>query len=744
MKLFFTFLLLCATLLSAQKTFIKPIGQAGPANEILQIKKVVKNYKGFKNTKPYDTGLAGITGVIDTLSWATHASYNVNFGFFGQDVMVQWFEAPTDMNIKAVSFTCTDDENTSVRVKLVSFRWDREQIQETQNIGATHWGYYEANGNGYNDVSPFEDDPETTGGWVEAGQLAQDSLWGSPFNAALWTDDGIPATAVKDEETWVQMSDAGFIPEVVTGEIFGVAIFNEGTVLDSGRTGLAASNSLGITGFKFYRNGRLFPGEDYGWWTRLYSWDITLAVELIGCRPPYIDVTHLLTTLSTAPRRVVAMYSNDNPSGGDTPKDSVSLNYWNSVSDEWVSVGMDSISPRTVEGYIPGYPPGTEVRYFCRTEYENPPCGNAESQQVSYHIFQPQSNTLLVMNGLGDHGFPTDYYFGHDDFVNFTTYPFDHDVWTYGPLTHEILANYTNVIEITTTGPNEINSDSLRNWLEDNGSHNYMLAGDEWLGAQTGWVDQDWRAGSFQYDILGITHQYNDINYDSSYANSNRLPSQLKTIAGSFLGSRLDSFTKHVDLDSLIGVDTLWYDPTFEIGVKNWLDGVDVTEDCDVFLKGVGHDSVLYNIGHSRVLPAGNKIAFFAYDPLSLNSSPYYWFGFSEAAPQVEVLKWFGVVIALNADEPILSPNKFSLSQNYPNPFNPETIINYELRIMNKVKLIVYDVLGREVKILVDKTQPAGKYKVVFNAANFASGVYYYKLKAGKDFEKTRKMLLLR
>jgi type IX secretion system substrate protein len=99
---------------------------------------------------------------------------------------------------------------------------------------------------------------------------------------------------------------------------------------------------------------------------------------------------------------------------------------------------------------------------------------------------------------------------------------------------------------------------------------------------------------------------------------------------------------------------------------------------------------------------------------------------------------------AIKDDEPVLSPNKFSLSQNYPNPFNPETIINYELRIMNKVKLVVYDVLGREVKTLVNKTQPAGKYKVVFNAANLASGVYYYKLKAGKDFEKTRKMLLLR
>ncbi len=88
--------------------------------------------------------------------------------------------------------------------------------------------------------------------------------------------------------------------------------------------------------------------------------------------------------------------------------------------------------------------------------------------------------------------------------------------------------------------------------------------------------------------------------------------------------------------------------------------------------------------------------------------------------------------------------NKFILSQNYPNPFNPETVINYELGITNKVKLIVYDVLGRKVKTLVDKTQPAGKYTITFNAANLASGVYYYKLEIANKFVSTRKMLLLK
>jgi len=88
--------------------------------------------------------------------------------------------------------------------------------------------------------------------------------------------------------------------------------------------------------------------------------------------------------------------------------------------------------------------------------------------------------------------------------------------------------------------------------------------------------------------------------------------------------------------------------------------------------------------------------------------------------------------------------DNFELSANYPNPFNPQTNINYQLGIASDVKLVVYDLLGREVKRLVNKTQQPGKYKVTFDASALASGVYYYKIKIGINFEQTRKMLLLR
>ncbi len=88
-------------------------------------------------------------------------------------------------------------------------------------------------------------------------------------------------------------------------------------------------------------------------------------------------------------------------------------------------------------------------------------------------------------------------------------------------------------------------------------------------------------------------------------------------------------------------------------------------------------------------------------------------------------------------------PERFSLEQNYPNPFNPTTTINYQLSMNNVVTLKVYDVLGREVKMLVSEHQTAGNYSVTFNASSLPSGVYFYRLEAA-TFTETKKLMVLK
>lgn len=90
-----------------------------------------------------------------------------------------------------------------------------------------------------------------------------------------------------------------------------------------------------------------------------------------------------------------------------------------------------------------------------------------------------------------------------------------------------------------------------------------------------------------------------------------------------------------------------------------------------------------------------------------------------------------------------LIPTNFYFYQNYPNPFNPITTIKYAIPKTVNVELKVFDILGREVKILVNETRNPGYYEVQFNAGNYASGVYFYRIKAG-DYIKTCKMLLLK
>jgi hypothetical protein len=90
-------------------------------------------------------------------------------------------------------------------------------------------------------------------------------------------------------------------------------------------------------------------------------------------------------------------------------------------------------------------------------------------------------------------------------------------------------------------------------------------------------------------------------------------------------------------------------------------------------------------------------------------------------------------------------PSRTELRQNFPNPFNAGTVIGYRVSGTgsSKVRLVVYDVLGREVAVLLDEQKPAGTYQVEFDGSNLSSGVYIYRLSAG-DYVESKRMILLR
>jgi hypothetical protein len=98
-------------------------------------------------------------------------------------------------------------------------------------------------------------------------------------------------------------------------------------------------------------------------------------------------------------------------------------------------------------------------------------------------------------------------------------------------------------------------------------------------------------------------------------------------------------------------------------------------------------------------------------------------------------------------------PLNFALYQNYPNPFNPVTKIKFEIPLLRgvaaeggrgvSVRLIIYDIIGREIAILVNEKLKPGTYEVEWDGSNFPSGVYFYKLQAG-NYEESKKMILMK
>jgi len=182
------------------------------------------------------------------------------------------------------------------------------------------------------------------------------------------------------------------------------------------------------------------------------------------------------------------------------------------------------------------------------------------SSPYSYFIFEATAGNDLIFNNqdplYGEILYSSYLYFywGGEPF----------DIWdaSYGAMVDELTVNYDVIIEEAGTGPYYNNDDEIAAWW--GGDKTYIVSSDEWLGSRTGWVNTDYVAGDFPYDILGIDADYNDINYAASGDQSgiSRLMMEADGFASAGAGFLADSLY-------------LNYDPDYETGGSNWLDGVD-------------------------------------------------------------------------------------------------------------------------------------------------------------------------
>jgi hypothetical protein len=396
---------------------------------------------------------------------------------------------------------------------------------------------------------------------------------------------------------------------------------------------------------------------------------------------------------------------------------------------------------------VPGQAVGTGV-YWNLTAFDVGGLNN--STMVTYYtIFQPTAGNSLVFNNQdrlygGSDAYIRTRYFGND-----STF----DLWdaSYGGITDELTANYDMILELAGHGgPAHVNDDEVGAWW--GGDKTYIVTGDEWLGARSGWANLTYSDGDFNYDVLGIAADYNDVNYGTS--GDQHGISRFTAVADDAVSGALAAFLS----DSLL----LNYDPDYETGADNWLDGVDAKDGYTVAMNGyVGvldsNDQVVDDttVSHPVAIygQAGNggKSAFLAFDPIALNTQPsYYWIGaypYNDGlSPLMTAMAWAGGVAS--NDNEISLPNRFALKGNYPNPFNPSTNIAYSIDIHADVNIRVYSLLGEEIATLYNDNVIPGIHEVKWNGidntgAAVASGVYIYRVEANNQ-ALTGKMMLLK
>ena len=678
----------------------------------------------------------------------------IDFGIFPQEIVYQWFVAPAKLKIKSIGIPFfSNPDSVHAEVKLVKFVWNISQLDDI-NLDI-RIGYFQASGNGYNNINAFWDNPDRTGDWVDFTSNSS----GSPFGEDIWSSNGVGISLIPnnsgsfEEYTWIEMNELNDEPIIEAGEVFGIAVKNTSENFSAvhGRIGVGTFQSLDDGILKFYANGRIAGTADMGWWKKDYTLDAKVAVEYLET-PSEIIISDIMKPDSI----VINSYEQEISAVISAPENligSIKIKYRENTNIPQTNV-MNHFGNGLWKGNITlSYHDNSKLVNFKIEVNDTNGSPITSSQIFTYASFisNPDSGgMLLVFNGFNSlpNGWPQDYYFGTCDFTFYNTLNFSHDVWAFGPLPFEIANYYKDIVEITHSGngPENYNDDVIRAWLQADPYRLYVLAGQEWLGKRYNYVDQDFGPGSFEYDILGITHSYNDVSLAGSTGATE--PSLLIPVDDSKLGDSL--FT----VFSNSGSDSLRYDPLYESGnnILNKIDAFDIRTGVkvDMFVETRGINNIglvdtLPVLIH-RQLPFGNNVAFFGYDPLFINTSnPYVWSGFCTYSPQCQIfylMQW-----TMSVREEII-PGGFSLNQNYPNPFNPATTINFNLPVESKVTLKIFDLLGQEVITLIDNSLTAGNHQVKFNAGELNSGIYFYQIYAsgigGQEFKSGGKMMLIK
>jgi len=493
-------------------------------------------------------------------------------------------------------------------------------------------------------------------------------LWPDGSTAATLNPTDNPSIENGGGDNWVSLTAYGSEVDVSSGDWIGVVVHYTGTGGDGSDPyiGFQYAAYDGISpwrSFKFYEDACGGTGGESGWYIRGWAFNYQLAVEITGDRGPIFgEMTELLTTISTADRSFSVAVTDDNPADGSAGVESVTLSYQldsltAAVNTVNLTLTTGSSTDGTWTGTIPGQELGTFVYWSLTATDVN---GNTTSTETnSYFIWEATAGRDLIfwndedwLYSTFDYAQTVYFYWGEDHF----------DIWdaAYGNLTDEVVSGYDVIIELGMDANPHDADDVIEDWWD--GTKTYIVAaGDEWLYHKYGGGNViSIPEGDVAREILGISSIYQDINsqHNPNNLNANGGNNRLYTVAGDNVVAPLHDF-----VDS-VGVP-LHYNPNFDPGHGNYLDGIGHTEGYHVAMNayagilddnGVPTDSTEYNV---MIYSTNNgKSAFLSFDVIGLftGSNPndnQHWIGANSysgynVSPLALVYEWLDTATVSN------------------------------------------------------------------------------------------------
>jgi len=283
-------LILLPTILYAQGTTNLPYGKFVNDKNLknLEFLERTNEARDYFKTNTDSTVTDTIYLVPDTTALVTE------FGFYGQDRMLQWFKAPSDLLIKKAGFAFYSNwMSADIKFKIVKVNYHEDSLQFMNN---ELWGYYEAIGNGYNDITAFLDDGDRTGPWVVKKPGTTEMFGGDIWDIFYYIHTTPDSVTIAYQ--WIDLIN---YPQIAAGEIFGLALKNTFPTLSSGpveirstTAGSGGTNQYSL--WKFYAEDPPSPVmNDYGWWSQDVTLGFAIIVDKVVPVENEIDPTHEFT-----------------------------------------------------------------------------------------------------------------------------------------------------------------------------------------------------------------------------------------------------------------------------------------------------------------------------------------------------------------------------------------------------------------------------------------------------------------